>query len=192
MPKKKSESRLSVGHFVFPLIFLLVVLVFLLALQKGDPSTLPSALTGRTVPEFSLPALDGLPGEAQGAQSGFDASDLRQGKVSLLNVWASWCAPCREEHPVLMSLAASGVPIYGLNYKDSGDAARRFLSTLGNPYQRVGVDPQGRAAIGLGVYGVPETFAIDGGGRILHRHIGPMTPEFMAETLLPMLKNAPP
>ena len=159
--------------------------MFLFALQKGDPSSLPSVLINKHVPAFSLPPLG--TNHSENGFNGFDASDLKKGDLSLLNIWASWCVPCRDEHPALMSLARAGVPIYGLNYKDKPEAAIRFLSGLGNPYKKIGMDKDGRVAIGFGVYGVPETFVIDGDGKILHRHIGLLTQEIIAEVLLPML-----
>lgn len=180
-PPKASKARAPRRYFIFFAVFASIFILFFLALQKGDPSSLPSVLIDKPVPAFSLPAHPEI------GFDGFDASDFKQGDLSLLNIWASWCVPCRQEHPILMSLARSGVSIYGLNYKDTPQAARRFLTGLGNPYQKIGMDQDGRAAISFGVYGVPETFVIDGRGKILHRHIGPLTQEFIAETLFPML-----
>ena len=184
-PPRADNVRALGRYFIFFAVFVLIFILFLFALQKGDPSSLPSVLINKPVPAFSLPPLpaDNL----VNGFNGFDASDMKRGNVSLLNIWASWCVPCREEHPALMTLARAGVPIYGLNYKDKPQAATRFLTSLGNPYQKIGMDQDGRVAIGFGVYGVPETFVIDGEGKILHRHIGPLTQEFIAETLLPML-----
>ena len=106
----------------------------------------------------------------------------------MVNVWASWCVPCRAEHPVLTRLARD-VPVYGFNYKDKPEDAKRFLAELGDPYRRSGVDANGRAAIDWGVYGVPETFVVDGDGRIRHRHVGALTERAVAETIRPLLKS---
>jgi cytochrome c biogenesis protein CcmG/thiol:disulfide interchange protein DsbE len=163
--------------FLLPaLIFAALALLFVVRLHAGDPARLPSALIGRPVPAFALAPLDGLqaggrpvPGLAQG--------DLK-GRVTIVNVWASWCAPCRQEHPVLMDLARTGAArVVGINYKDNPENARRFLGALGNPFAAVGVDPNGRTAIDWGVYGVPETFIVGPDGTIRHKHVGPLTPE---------------
>lgn len=157
----------------FPILgFAALIGLFVLGLQKGDPSDLPTALQDRPLPEFALAGLvDG--------EEGFSSEDLKQGRPSLLNVWASWCAPCRKEHPDLMMLQENAVPIYGLNYKDRAEAATRFLGRLGNPYEKTAADHTGRVAIELGVYGVPETFVISAEGKILDRHTGPLTEEFI-------------
>ena len=135
---------------------------------------------GRAAPQVSLPPLEGL--AAAGAQiPGFATADLAgtpEAPVTIVNVWASWCGPCRIEHPVLMELAELPfLNIVGINYKDAPENARRFLGALGNPYDRVGVDSSGRSAIDWGVYGVPETFIIDAEGVIRHKHIGPIEPQ---------------
>ncbi len=161
-------------------IFLALAGLFLVRLFAGDASRVPSALIGRPVPALDLPALEGLRGPS-GAVPGLRAADLAGGGVTLVNVWASWCAPCRLEHPLLIALSREpGVRVVGINYKDDPENARRFLGALGNPFAAVGVDPNGRSAIEWGVYGVPETFVVDGQGRIRHKHIGPLTPETMA------------
>ena len=163
--------------FLLPvLIFAGLALLFGVRLFAGDPSKVPSALIGRPVPAFSLPALPGL--QAAGAPiPGLSTEDLK-GRVTIVNVWASWCGPCREEHPALMELAKNpGFRVVGINYKDQSENARRFLGALGNPFQAVGVDANGRAAIDWGVYGVPETFVIGPDGTIRHKHIGPLLPE---------------
>lgn len=164
--------------------------LFYLALQSGDPSRLPSALLGKPVPDFALPPLDGL--RRDGAPvPGFSSADLAQGKVSIVNVWASWCIPCHQEHPFLTALAEhSRAPLYGINYKDGAEAARRFLGRYGNPFTAVGVDDSGRTAINWGVYGVPETFIVDGDGRIVHKHVGPIDDRALTETLLPAIDKA--
>ncbi len=170
------RSRLRILHLLPVLIFLGLALLFFVRLFAGDPSKVPSALIGRPVPTFSLPALPGL--QAAGAPiPGLSTEDLK-GRVTIVNVWASWCGPCREEHPALMELAKDpAFRVVGINYKDLSENARRFLGALGNPFQAVGVDANGRAAIDWGVYGVPETFVIGPDGTIRHKHIGPLLPE---------------
>ena len=168
------------------LLFLIPMLVFAgvgIGLAVGltrDPSILPSALIGKPVPEFDLPPVDGLD------RPGFASADLK-GRPALVNVFASWCVPCRAEHPILMRLADQGVPIYGINYKDKPDQASAWLGELGNPFERIGADRSGRVAIDWGVYGVPETFVIDAEGRIRHKFVGPLMPQDVDRTLLPML-----
>ena len=157
-PPKTYKLRTLGRHFIFFAVFVLIFILFLFALQKGDPSSLPSVLINKHVPAFSLSPLQ--TNHSENGFNGFDASDMKKGDLSLLNIWASWCVPCREEHPALMSLARAGVPIYGLNYKDKPEAAIRFLSGLGNPYKKIGMDKDGRVAIGFGVYGVPETLSL--------------------------------
>ena len=162
--------------------------LFFYALESGDPSRLPSALVGKRVPPFSLPPIEGI---ADGDAQGFSNADLAQGEPTILNVWASWCVPCHEEHPLLMQMAKEpGVRLYGINYKDDPAGARRFLGRYGNPFQRVGADKTGRVAIDFGVYGVPETYVISGDGKIAYRHVGPLTEASIKEKLLPLLQQA--
>ena len=147
-----------------------------------NASDLPSALLGKPVPEFSLPPV-------HGRTLGLSSKDLR-GEVSLVNVFASWCLACREEHPVFMQLAASGtVPLHGLNYKDRPHDAARWLDTMGDPYTRTGADPSGRVAIDWGVYGVPETFLIDRDGKIAYKLVGPITALNIEAVLKPQLEK---
>lgn len=151
--------------------------LFLSRLGAGDASRVPSALVGREAPAMALPPLEGLV-RAGEPVPGLTPDLLRQGRVTLVNVWASWCGPCRIEHPILTDLAKRpSLQIVGINYKDQTENARRFLGALGNPYSAVGVDDAGRASIEWGVYGVPETFIVDGKGIVRHKHIGPLTPE---------------
>ena len=165
--------------FVLPgLVFAALAALFLIRLQAGDPSKVPSALIGRPAPAFALAPLPGLTRDGS-AVPGLSGDDLKGG-VTIVNVWASWCAPCRQEHPLLMDLAKNpAVRVVGINYKDNPENARRFLGALGNPFAAVGGDPSGRAAIDWGVYGVPETFVVGPDGAIRHKHIGPLTPEAM-------------
>ena len=167
---------------VLPLVvFGGLVLVFAVRLDR-DPSRIPSALIGRPVPAFSLPPV-------KGRELGLSSADLH-GDVSLVNVFASWCVACREEHPLLMQLKADGVvAIHGLNYKDEPDNAARWLNSTGDPYARTGTDRDGRVAIDWGVYGVPETFVVAKDGRIAHKQIGPLTTRDLEETVLPLVRK---
>ena len=144
-------------------------------------SDVPSALIDKPVPEFKLPPI-------VGRNDGFATSDLAD-KISLVNVFAAWCGPCRIEHPILMRLAREGVPIYAINYKDKPEDALRFLADLGNPYRRIGTDDTGRPSIDWGVYGYPETFVIDRTGRIRYKHIGPIMPHDLDNTIRPILES---
>lgn len=167
-------------------VFAALAALFLVSLFNGDPQKLPTALLGKPVPAFNLPSIEGMP-----HVQGLSDSDLRQGRPVLLNVWASWCGPCRDEHDDLMALQAAGVPIYGLNYKDLPDAASRFLTTLGNPFEKIGADREGRVAIDFGVYGVPETFIISADGHIISRHAGPLDATFIANEIYPAMGMKP-
>ncbi|MEP9351465.1 DsbE family thiol:disulfide interchange protein [Xanthobacter sp. KR7-225] len=168
-------------------VFLALAALFLARLETGgDPSRVPSVLVGRKAPAISLPPLADL---RKGGASvpGIDTATLT-GKPTLVNVWASWCGPCREEHPLLMKLAQDPrLRLVGLNYKDAPENARRFLGQYGLPYAAVGVDPNGRAAIEWGVYGVPETFVLAPDGTVAHKFVGPLTPEAVNGTLLPLI-----
>lgn len=158
------------------LAFAALAALFWVRLGDRDVSRIPSALIGRPAPQTVLPALDGLLRDGA-AVPGIDAETFK-GKVSLVNVWASWCVPCHEEAPLLTALAGDGrIQMVGINYKDKADNARRFLGRYGNPFSRVGVDANGRAAIEWGVYGVPETFVVGRDGRIAYKLIGGITPE---------------
>jgi cytochrome c biogenesis protein CcmG, thiol:disulfide interchange protein DsbE len=166
-------------------LFLALSGVFLFQLMSGrDASVVPSALIGAQAPQTALPPLEGLdlPGLA---------SEDFAGKVTLVNVWASWCAPCRQEHPMLMRLAKDDrIRIAGLNYKDSPANARRFLGELGNPFDAVGVDDNGRTAIDWGVYGVPESFVVGPDGTILYKHVGPFSAASFEREVLPAIEAA--
>ncbi len=173
-----------------PLIaFAVLAGLFWFRLGSGDPSRIPSALIGREVPPTVLPALDGL--VADGAPvPGLDPSAFK-GKVSLVNVWASWCVPCHAEAPLLVQLAEDReLQMIGINYKDAADNARRFLGRYGNPFAIVGVDGNGRAAIEWGVYGVPETFVVGRDGTIVAKLVGGITPENIETVLKPAIAKA--
>jgi cytochrome c biogenesis protein CcmG/thiol:disulfide interchange protein DsbE len=176
------------------IVFAALAALFWFALSAGDPANLPSALIGKKVPDFTLPPLEGL--SAAGTKvEGFATKDLTGGEPTIVNVFASWCVPCLQEHPLLMALAEQpGVRLYGINYKDEPASARRFLGRHGNPFARVGTDASGRAAIDFGVYGVPETYVIDGDGRIAFRHVGPLTEQAVRQKILPLVmpRSAPP
>lgn len=167
------------------LVFLALAVVFLMQLLSGrDLTVVPSALIGHTAPKTVLPPLEGI------SLPGIN-SDEFIGKVTLVNVWASWCVPCREEHPVIVSLSKDKrLTIVGLNYKDKAENARRFLGDLGNPFKAVGVDTNGRAAIDWGVYGIPETFLVGKDGKIAFKHVGPLSPEAVTTTLMPEIDKA--
>lgn len=166
-------------------IFLALAAMFFTQLQSGrDIGAVPSALIGAPAPQTNLPPVDGL------GLPGLDSSAFT-GKVTLLNVWASWCAPCRQEHPVLMALAQDKrFQIAGLNYKDEPENARRFLGDLGNPFALIGADQKGRTAIDWGVYGVPETFVVGREGKILYKHVGPLDGDSAQRLLMPEIEKA--
>ena len=170
--------------------FVVLAALFYVRLGAGDSSRIPSALIGKQAPAFSLPPLEGV-----GPQQAFSDADLRLGKVTLVNVFASWCVPCRDEHPYLVQLAkdgelaAKGLRIFGLAYKDEPGNSRKFLSEMGNPYGQVGVDRSGRVGIDWGVYGVPETFVVRGDGTIAYKFIGPLSAEGL-QTLRPEIAKA--
>lgn len=174
---RKSRKRLV---FLLPVTFFIALAVALAWGLTRNPGELPSVLIGKTVPEFALPPV-------QGRTLGLSSDDL-QGEVSLVNVFASWCTACREEHPLFMRLSASGVvPIHGLNYRDRPEDAAGWLDELGDPYTRTGADRNGRVGIDWGVYGVPETFVVGPDGRIAYKHVGPVTERTLKETILPLV-----
>jgi cytochrome c biogenesis protein CcmG/thiol:disulfide interchange protein DsbE len=169
-------------RYLLPLAAFLVLLGFLGAGLRMNPREIPSPLVGKAAPPFQLPRLD-EPARVLAPE------DLR-GKVWLLNVWASWCAACRQEHGVLLDLARSGaVPVYGLNYKDQRDPALAWLKNLGNPYRLSASDANGLVGIDYGVYGVPETFVVDKNGVIRYKQIGPLTPEALRDVILPLVRQ---
>jgi cytochrome c biogenesis protein CcmG/thiol:disulfide interchange protein DsbE len=170
-------------------IFLGVAGLFLFRLGSGDPATLPSALIGHPAPQTPLPPVTGL--ERNGAAiPGLDPASFK-GTVTIVNVWASWCVPCRDEAPLLMGLAQdSRIRLVGINYKDDADNARRFLGRFGNPYAAAGADTSGRAGIEWGVYGVPENFVVGRDGRIAYKLVGPITEGNYDAVLKPEIDKA--
>jgi cytochrome c biogenesis protein CcmG, thiol:disulfide interchange protein DsbE len=167
--------------YLLPLVlFLVLVGYFAMALRPGyDPQTLPSAMIDKEAPQFDLAGLNG---------DGISRDGLKGGPV-LINFFASWCVPCRIEQPVLMRLAnREHVPLYGIDYKDQPEDATKLLAQFGDPYRRVGLDPDGRVGLDFGVYGVPETYVLDGTGHIRKRFVGPLTAEEVDKELLPLLK----
>ena len=170
------------NRFLIPLALFMGLVVFLAIGLGRDPHEVPSPLINKPAPAFQLPQLH------ESAKT-FSAQEMR-GKVWLLNVWASWCFSCREEHPLLLDFARSGaVPLYGLNYKDQRDDAIAWLNELGNPYRLSAVDLDGRVGIDYGVYGAPETYLIDREGLIRFKHVGPLTPEVIQNKILPLARD---
>ena len=175
-------------------VFACLAALFFFALKAGDPSKLPSALIGKPVPEFDLPPLE--TGDS-GTGANVTSTTLGKGTPAIVHFFASWCAPCREEHPIVMALSDTlraenpDVPFYGINYKDDASAARRFIGGYGDPYTQIGVDRSGRTAIDFGVYGVPETYVIAGDGTIAFRQAGPLTKEVIDAKILPLLRGKP-
>lgn len=170
------------NKYLIPLGVFLLLALFLAIGLGGDPHEVPSPLIDKPAPAFQLSQL-------QDQSKTFSPAEMR-GKVWLLNVWATWCAPCREEHPALLDLARSGaVPIYGLDYKDGRTEALSWLREFGNPYVLVAADTDGRVSIDYGVYGVPETYLIDRDGIIRFKHVGPLTSEIVQAKLLPMVQD---
>ena len=173
-----------------PLIaFAMLAGLFWFRLGTGDPSKIPSALIGRPAPQTKLPSLPGL--AINGAQvDGLDPAAFT-GKVTVVNVWASWCVPCHDEAPLLLQLAQDKrIRLIGINYKDSADNARRFLGRYGNPFGAVGIDANGRASIEWGVYGVPETFVVGRDGNIVYKLVGPVTAENVDSVLKTEIEKA--
>ncbi|MDR9484038.1 MAG: DsbE family thiol:disulfide interchange protein [Sediminimonas sp.] len=164
-----------------PLIFAAIAAIFWVGMARENPDELPSALTGQPAPAVEVIPLGQAPV--------FGDDDLRSGEARLVNFWASWCVPCRAEHPNLEKLAADGVTIYGVNYKDKPGDALGFLEELGNPFAAMGADANGKMGINWGVYGVPETYLIDGEGRIVLRHAGPITQRVIDNKLRPAMET---
>ena len=177
------RSRLSL--VLIPVVVFAAIAALFWKGLSGEPSKIPSALINKPVPEFTLQAVPGV------GVPGLATADLKAGKVSVVNVWASWCAPCRIEHPLLTELARrNDIALVGINYKDAPENAARFLGTLGQPFAAIGMDSNGRTAVDWGVYGVPETFVVDGQGNIRYKHIGPLTPESITGSLAAEIEKA--
>lgn len=175
--------------FILPVVLFAAVAALLYKGLFLNPSEVPSALIGKPVPEFTLPP---LPLPESESRPGLSSADLN-GAPSLVNVFASWCIPCKAEHPLLNRLAGSKtVAIYGISYKDRSEDAIAWLRELGNPYARIGADTDGRVSIDWGVYGVPESFIVDAQGIIRYRHVGPITARDLEETILPLIKSLEP
>ncbi|HXG29753.1 MAG TPA: DsbE family thiol:disulfide interchange protein [Nevskiales bacterium] len=169
-------------RYLLPLLIVALLFALLAVGLTLDPRRVPSPLIGKPAPAFTLPRLS----DPQQTVSAIDW----HGEVCLVNVWASWCASCRDEHPLLLELARQAeVPIYGLNYKDQWDEALAWLARFGNPYRDSVFDAEGRAGLDWGVYGVPETFVLDKQGRIRHKHIGAITHQDLEQTLLPLVRQ---
>jgi cytochrome c biogenesis protein CcmG/thiol:disulfide interchange protein DsbE len=171
---------------VFPLVlFVVLAAIFLVRLLSGvDPGTIPSALVGKPAPEFDLPPLDGM------GVPGLSRADLAGG-VTVVNIFGSWCAPCRQEHPMLVTLSEDDrIRLVGIDYKDQPENARRFLGEFGNPFAAIGVDLAGRTFIDWGAYGVPETYVIDAGGIVRYRFIGPLSAAALVAVLAPEIEKA--
>ncbi|MCC2111789.1 MAG: DsbE family thiol:disulfide interchange protein [Hyphomicrobiales bacterium] len=188
--RQPSRGRRRIVAYLPLILFGALALLFLFRLDDaGNNRKLPSALIDRPVPEFDLPPLDGLTRDGV-PLPGLATADLKpgDGAPTIVNVWASWCVPCRQEHPVLMEIARAGkYRLVGINYKDRPGNARRFLNDLGNPFSAVGTDQSGRVGIDWGVYGVPETYIVDGDGVIRFKYVGPLSEEVMAKTFQPAL-----
>lgn len=171
------------------LAFLALAALFFFRLGAGDPNAIPSALIGQIAPDTNLPPVDGLMRDGKPVP-GLTSADLK-GAVTVFNVWASWCVPCRDEAPLLMRLAQDKrVRIVGLNYKDTAKNALQFLARYGNPYVANGADISGRAGIEWGVYGVPETFVLNRDGKIVYKMVGPVTADNLVTTLKPEIEKA--
>lgn len=168
-------------HIIPAALFAMIGLVFAVGLGLR-PSEIPSAMVGKAVIPFELPPL-------YPTGAGLSSETLKDGKIKLVNIFASWCAPCRVEHPFLMELKRQGVTIHAIDYKDTEPEARLFLAELGSPFERIGKDRDGRVAIDWGVSGVPETFVVNGEGRILYQHIGPLTRQIVEQEIAPLLRG---
>jgi cytochrome c biogenesis protein CcmG, thiol:disulfide interchange protein DsbE len=165
-----------------PLLFAGLAALFWVGMHREDPDALPSALEGRAAPAVAV--------EPLGEGPVLSDAVLREPGVKLVNFWASWCAPCRAEHPMLVELAEGGVAVHGVNYKDKPENALGFLAELGDPYAAMGADASGRMGLDWGLYGVPETFVIDGKGEVVLRWAGPITRRVMDETIRPAIEKA--
>lgn len=178
----EAKRRVSWLMLAPPTIFGALAVMFYLGMQREDPEALPSARIGQEAPGMALISLGGKPMLEDAA--------LREPGVKLVNYWASWCAPCRAEHPNLVALAEEGIPVFGINYKDDPAKALAFLDELGDPYTAIGADETGRTALDWGLYGVPETYVIDGEGRVVLRFAGPITQRTLESQIRPAIEAA--
>lgn len=186
----QSKSRRILVAALPLVIFGALTAIFLMQLMSGkDNSVIPSALIGKPAPVLALAPLDGAIRAGQPVPA-LDTAAIK-GKLTLVNVWASWCVPCRQEHPIILGLAQDPrLNVVGINYKDKTDAALAFLGELGNPFRAIGIDPRGVAAIDWGVYGIPESFLVGPDGTILYKHVGPFTEDAVRNRLLPKIEEA--
>ena len=189
-PAQKAETpRRKLIAFLPLALFVALAALFFLRLGGGDPSRVPSVLIGRPAPATVLPPVEGL--ERDGKPLPGITPEIFSGKVTLVNVWASWCVPCHDEAPLLHQLSQDQrIQIAGINYKDQPENARRFLGRYGNPFVAAGADRNGRASIEWGVYGVPETFLVGRDGRVAYKLIGPITPQNLQTELKPEIEKA--
>jgi cytochrome c biogenesis protein CcmG, thiol:disulfide interchange protein DsbE len=191
MSPKPTTTKSGLGWVALPVVlFATVAALFAVSLKSGDPSRLPSALIGKPTPAYAFAPIADLAAAASPV-NGFDQANLANGTVTVVNFWASWCAPCVEEHAQLTALKARpGVTVAGVNVKDDPANARQFLSRYGNPFAMLGADRNGRGSIEWGVYGTPETFIVDGQGRIAYKHVGPIAPADIEKKILPAIAAA--
>ncbi len=190
-PQNVRPGKLRIVFAVLPLvIFAGLAVIFWSQLDSGrDISEIPSALIGTKAPSLDMPPLEGATFKGAAMPALTDAAI--KGKLTLVNVWASWCVPCREENPIILELAKdSRLTVVGINYKDQTDNALRFLGELGNPFSAVGVDPRGKAAIDWGVYGIPESYLVDASGTIVYKRVGPFDERSLKDGLYPAIEKA--
>jgi cytochrome c biogenesis protein CcmG/thiol:disulfide interchange protein DsbE len=181
--EQSATPRRRLIFTLVPAAFAILAAVLAWQLLTGTPDKVPSALIDKSIPEFDLPLIPGW-------DVGLASADIKNGGVSIVNVFASWCGPCRVEHPLLMDIAAQDIlPIWGLNYKDQPEDSARWLNDLGDPFTQIGSDLSGRVGIDWGVYGVPETFVIDAQGRIVYKHIGVLTRIDWDEKIMPLINS---
>jgi cytochrome c biogenesis protein CcmG/thiol:disulfide interchange protein DsbE len=184
VPAVEARRRRSLVVFLPLVLFLGLAALFLVRLFAGDASRIPSALIDKPIPAFALGPVPGL------TVPGLASTDLKAGKVTVVNVFASWCVPCHQEHATLLLLQSAGVNLVGIAYKDEAENTRRFLGQDGNPYKAVGADTSGRTGIDFGVYGVPETYVVNGAGTITTKIVGPLSEEIVRDQLMPAIDRA--
>lgn len=188
--QKSTTSSSNLLRLMPVAVFVVVAGLFAFSLTWGDPSKLPSTLIGKAAPQSTFPAVPEVVADGK-AVEGFSTADLAQGKVTVVNFWASWCVSCVEEHPLLAELAtAANVEIFGVAQKDDPADTRRFLARYGNPFTRMGMDRSGRTSIDWGIYGMPETFIVNGNGVIAYKQVGPISRELLQSKILPAIAAA--